>query len=183
MDICADALRALGRRPRPTTAIASPRPSGSSRSRSSATRIQSARDYAVNLGLAFQLTNILRDVAEDARARAASTCRARTSSASGAGGRRARRPLREPFRLLMAARVLRGRRVLRRARFSLAEEDRQSLAPPRRCGSSTSSSSAASCSAGTTCSARGAAHAALRRRRSRSRPGRGRTSRSSTASA
>ena len=32
-------------------------------------------DYAVDLGVAFQLTNILRDVREDARARSASTCR------------------------------------------------------------------------------------------------------------
>ena len=44
-------------------------------------RHESARDYAVDLGVAFQLTNILRDVMEDADA-AASTCRSRTCAAS-----------------------------------------------------------------------------------------------------
>ena len=64
-----DPLRRLGRAAR-STAIASPRRSGSCASRSSATRPRRRRrcaDYAIDLGIALQLTNILRDVAEDAQ--------------------------------------------------------------------------------------------------------------------
>ncbi len=42
------------------------------------------RDYARDLGVALQLTNILRDVAVDYRARPAATCRSRISRASAA---------------------------------------------------------------------------------------------------
>ena len=63
-----------GRRPtrRSTTSIrtatGSRPPSGSPPSRSSATPIPRARLYATNLGIALQLTNIIRDVGSDARA-------------------------------------------------------------------------------------------------------------------
>jgi len=88
----------------------------------------SARDYAVNLGLAFQLTNILRDVAEDAaRGRIYLPredferfgCREEDVLA----GRYT-----EPFRLLMQHECSRAGEYYGRARFSLAEEDRPSLA-------------------------------------------------------
>ena len=49
-----------------STATASRRRSGWPASRSSATRDARARDYAVNLGVALQLTNILRDLRTDA---------------------------------------------------------------------------------------------------------------------
>jgi phytoene synthase len=88
----------------------------------------SARDYAVNLGLAFQLTNILRDVAEDgARGRiylpledlARFEC---TEDEVLAGS------MTEPLRRLMAFECARAGEYYGRARFSLAEEDRTSLA-------------------------------------------------------
>jgi phytoene synthase len=88
----------------------------------------SARDYAVNLGIAFQLTNILRDVAEDgARGRIYLPredferfgCREEDVLA----GRYT-----EPFRLLMQHECSRAGEYYGRARFSLAEEDRAPLA-------------------------------------------------------
>ncbi len=88
----------------------------------------SARDYAVNLGLAFQLTNILRDVAEDAaRGRiylpqedfARFGCAEDDVLASRCT---------EEFRRLMAFECARAGEYYGRARFSLAEEDRPSLA-------------------------------------------------------
>ena len=47
-------------------ASAWPRPSVSSASKFSAIAIRAHASYAENLGLAFQLTNIIRDVSEDA---------------------------------------------------------------------------------------------------------------------
>ena len=91
-------------------------------------RNASAHEYAVELGLAFQLTNILRDVAEDAaRGRiylpredfARFGCREEDVLA----GRYT-----EPFRLLMQHECSRAGEYYGRARFSLAEEDRPSLA-------------------------------------------------------
>jgi len=88
----------------------------------------SARDYAVNLGQAFQLTNILRDVAEDAaRGRiylpledlARFECREDDVLAGRCT---------EAFRRLMAHECARAGEYYGRARFSLAEEDRPSLA-------------------------------------------------------
>ena len=88
----------------------------------------SARDYAVNLGLAFQLTNILRDVAEDAaRGRiylpsddlARFGCREEDILAGRCT---------DEFRRLMAFECARAGEYYGRARFSLAEEDRPSLA-------------------------------------------------------
>jgi len=88
----------------------------------------SARQYAVHLGLAFQLTNILRDVPEDAR-------RGRIYL-PGADLRRfgcpeedllAGHPT-EAFRQVMAFECARAGEHYGRARFLLAEEDRQSLA-------------------------------------------------------
>jgi phytoene synthase len=88
----------------------------------------SARDYAVNLGLAFQLTNILRDVAEDAaRGRIylprEDLARFGCDEADVLAGR-----CTEPFRRLMAFECARAGEYYGRARFSLAEEDRPSLA-------------------------------------------------------
>ena len=88
----------------------------------------SARDYAVNLGQAFQLTNILRDVAEDAaRGRIylprEDFDRFGCDEADVLAGR-----CTEPFRRLMAFECARAGEYYGRARFSLAEEDRPSLA-------------------------------------------------------
>ena len=89
----------------------------------------SARDYAVNLGLAFQLTNILRDVAEDAaRGRIylprADLRRFGVSEEDLLAGR-----FTEAFREVMAFESARAGEHYGRARFLLAEEDRASLAP------------------------------------------------------
>jgi len=89
----------------------------------------SARDYAVDLGLAFQLTNILRDVAEDAaRDRIylpqEDLRRFGCAEADVLAGR-----CTEAFRRVMAFECARAGEFYGRARFSLAEEDRQSLAP------------------------------------------------------
>jgi phytoene synthase len=89
----------------------------------------SARDYAVNLGLAFQLTNILRDVAEDAaRGRIylpqEDLRRFGCAEADVLAGR-----CTEAFRRVMAFECARAGEYYGRARFSLAEEDRGSLAP------------------------------------------------------
>jgi phytoene synthase len=88
----------------------------------------SARDYAVNLGLAFQLTNILRDVAEDAaRGRiylpGEDLARFECREADLLEGRCS-----EEFRRLMAFECARAGEYYGRARFSLAEEDRPTLA-------------------------------------------------------
>jgi phytoene synthase len=82
----------------------------------------------VNLGLAFQLTNILRDVAEDAaRGRIylprEDLARFGCAEADVLAGR-----CTEPFRRLMAFECARAGEYYGRARFSLAEEDRPSLA-------------------------------------------------------
>ncbi|HXJ34868.1 MAG TPA: presqualene diphosphate synthase HpnD [Candidatus Eisenbacteria bacterium] len=88
----------------------------------------SARDYATNLGLAFQLTNILRDVAEDAaRGRiylpqedlARFGCAEDDVLASRCTA---------AFRQVMAFECARAGEYYGRARFSLAEEDRPALA-------------------------------------------------------
>jgi len=89
----------------------------------------SAREYAVELGLAFQLTNILRDVAEDAaRGRIylprADLRRFGVAEADLLAGR-----FSEAFREVMAFESARAGEHYGRARFLLAEEDRQSLAP------------------------------------------------------
>jgi len=92
-------------------------------------RHPSAREYAVSLGLAFQLTNILRDVAEDAqRGRIylprADLRRFECSEDDVLAGR-----CTEAFRRVMAFECARAGEFYGRARFSLAEEDRHSLAP------------------------------------------------------
>jgi phytoene synthase len=92
-------------------------------------RNQSAREYAVELGLAFQLTNILRDVAEDAaRGRiyvpSADLRRFGVSEDDLLAGR-----FTEAFREVMAFESARAGEHYGRARFLLAEEDRASLAP------------------------------------------------------
>jgi phytoene synthase len=88
----------------------------------------SAREYATNLGLAFQLTNILRDVAEDAaRGRIYlpldDLARFGCAEADVLAGR-----CTDEFRRLMAFECARAGEYYGRARFSLAEEDRTSLA-------------------------------------------------------
>jgi phytoene synthase len=88
----------------------------------------SARSYAVNLGLAFQLTNILRDVGEDARRGriylpSADLRRFGCSEDDVLAGR-----MSEPLREVMAFECARAGEHYGRARFLLAEEDRQPLA-------------------------------------------------------
>jgi phytoene synthase len=89
----------------------------------------SARQYAIELGLAFQLTNILRDVAEDARRGRIYLPRADLRRF----GCREEDVLvghcTEAFRQVMAFECARAGEHYGRARFLLAEEDRQSLAP------------------------------------------------------
>lgn len=88
-----------------------------------------AREYAVELGLAFQLTNILRDVAEDAAKGRIylpleDLARFGCSEDDVLAGR-----FSEPFRRVMAFECARAGEHYGRARFSLPEEDRPSLAP------------------------------------------------------
>ncbi|HJQ84677.1 MAG TPA: presqualene diphosphate synthase HpnD, partial [Candidatus Binatia bacterium] len=89
----------------------------------------SARQYAVELGLAFQLTNILRDVAEDAQRGRIYLPRADLRQF----GCREEDVLvghcTDAFRQVMAFECARAGEHYGRARFLLAEEDRQSLAP------------------------------------------------------
>ena len=92
-------------------------------------RNPSVRQYAVDLGLAFQLTNILRDVAEDAaRGRIylpqEDLRRFGCAEEDVLGGR-----FSEAFKRVMAFECARAGEHYGRARFLLAEEDRQSLAP------------------------------------------------------
>lgn len=92
-------------------------------------RDASARQYAVNLGLAFQLTNILRDVAEDAHRGRIYLPRADLARfgcpESDVLGERCT----DAFRATMAYECARAGEYYGRARFSLAEDDRQSMAP------------------------------------------------------
>ena len=92
-------------------------------------RDASARQYAVELGLAFQLTNILRDVAEDAQRGCIYLPRADLKRF----GCREEDVLvghcTDAFRQVMAFESARAGEHYGRARFLLAEEDRQSLAP------------------------------------------------------
>jgi len=92
-------------------------------------RNPSARDYAVQLGLAFQLTNILRDVGEDAgRGRIYLPLDELRRFGCAEGDVLAGRSTPE-FRALMAFECARAGECYGRASFLLAEEDRQSLAP------------------------------------------------------
>ena len=92
-------------------------------------RDPSARQYAVELGLAFQLTNILRDVADDAQRGRIYLPRADLKRF----GCREEDVLvghcTEAFRQVMAFECARAGEHYGRARFLLAEDDRQSLAP------------------------------------------------------
>ena len=92
-------------------------------------RDASARQYAVELGLAFQLTNILRDVADDAQRGRIYLPRADLKRF----GCREEDVLvghcTEAFRQVMAFECARAGEHYGRARFLLAEDDRQSLAP------------------------------------------------------
>jgi phytoene synthase len=92
-------------------------------------RNEAARQYAIDLGLAFQLTNILRDVEEDAhrgRIYLPRTdlrrfgCREEDVLVGNCT---------PAFRAVMAYECARAGEHYGRARFLLAEEDRQSLAP------------------------------------------------------
>ena len=92
-------------------------------------RNPSAKQYAIELGLAFQLTNILRDVADDAQRGRIYLPRADLRRF----GCREEDVLvghcTEAFRNVMAFECARAGEHYGRARFLLAEEDRQSLAP------------------------------------------------------
>jgi phytoene synthase len=88
----------------------------------------STRDYAIDLGIAFQLTNILRDVLEDARRGRIylpleDLHRFDCAEAELLAGRYSPR-----FAALMAFECSRARAYYRRARSALAPEDRGSLA-------------------------------------------------------
>jgi phytoene synthase len=91
-------------------------------------RSPSARQYAIELGLAFQLTNILRDVAEDAQRGRIYLPRTDLRRF----GCREEDVLvghcTDAFREVMAFECARAGEHYGRARFLLAEEDRQSLA-------------------------------------------------------
>ena len=93
-------------------------------------RHPSAVDYARDLGVAFQLTNILRDVREDARARPALPA-ARRPGALRLATRTSSSPGHYSPRVgaLMAFECGRARAYYLRASGSLAPEDRRALAP------------------------------------------------------
>jgi phytoene synthase len=88
----------------------------------------SAQQYAVHLGLALQLTNILRDVAEDARRGRIYLPRADLERCGCREEDVLAGHLSEPLRRVMAFECARAGEHYGRARFLLAEEDRQSLA-------------------------------------------------------
>ena len=88
----------------------------------------SARQYAVHLGLAFQLTNILRDVGEDGRRGRIYLPRADLQRFDCAEEDLLAGHMTEALRLVMAFECARAGEHYGRARFLLAEEDRQSLA-------------------------------------------------------
>ena len=127
-----------------STATWSPRRSGSCASRSSATGIRARADYALDLGVAFQLTNILRDVREDgargphlpaAGGSARASTATRTSCSPGATRRASAR--------CMAFECGRARAYYLRARgVAGAGGPRARSRPPRRCAGSTSACSA-----------------------------------------
>ena len=88
----------------------------------------SAREYAVELGLAFQLTNILRDVAEDAARGRIYLPREDLRRFGVAEEDLLEGRFTEAFREVMAFESARAGEHYGRARFLLAEEDRASLA-------------------------------------------------------
>jgi phytoene synthase len=92
-------------------------------------RDPSAREYAVNLGLALQLTNILRDVGEDAQRGRIYLPRADLRRFGCREEDVLAGHCTEPFRAVMAFECARAGEYFGRARFLLAEEDRQALAP------------------------------------------------------
>jgi 15-cis-phytoene synthase len=88
----------------------------------------SARQYAVHLGLAFQLTNILRDVGEDGRRGRIYVPRADLRYFDCPEEDLLAGRMTEALRQVMAFECARAGEHYGRARFLLAEEDRQSLA-------------------------------------------------------
>ncbi|HYV57250.1 MAG TPA: presqualene diphosphate synthase HpnD [Candidatus Nitrosopolaris sp.] len=88
----------------------------------------SARQYAVHLGLAFQLTNILRDVGEDGRRGRIYLPRVDLRRFDCPEEDLLTGHMTEPLRQVMAFECARAGEHYGRARFLLAEEDRQSLA-------------------------------------------------------
>ena len=89
----------------------------------------SARQYAVHLGLAFQLTNILRDVAEDARRGRIYLPREDLRRFDCREDDVLAGRCTEAFQGVMAFECARAGEHYGRARFLLAEEDRPALAP------------------------------------------------------
>ena len=92
-------------------------------------RDPSARQYAIELGLAFQLTNILRDVADDAQRGRIYLPRADLKRFGCREEDILVGHCTEAFRHVMAFECARAGEHYGRARFLLAEVDRQSLAP------------------------------------------------------
>ena len=134
-----------------------------------------SRDYAVNLGIALQLTNIIRDVRVDLeRGRVYlpqdDLRRFGVTEADLRAGR-----VTEGVRELLAHECGRAREYYRRAQQLLPREDAGRSLPPRSCAASTRASSTGSSGRTTTCSARSSACHAPGGPRSPPRSGRDRS--------
>ena len=87
------------------------------------------RVYARDLGIAFQLTNIIRDVGEDARRGRIYLPQDELSHHGIAASALLRREAGDAFRMLMAEQVIRARAWYRRALDALPAEDRAAQRP------------------------------------------------------
>ena len=128
MDLDADALPRF-RGARDATATASPASSASCRRRSSATRTRRRSGYARDLGIAFQLTNIVRDVGEDARRGRIYLPQDELARFGVAPSSLAAGTVTEPFRALMAFEAARARSWYDRAYAQLDPADRRAQRP------------------------------------------------------
>ena len=88
-----------------------------------------ARDYAVDLGLAFQMTNILRDVKADAARGRVYLPQEDLQRFGCPEGDLIAAVATEPFRALMRFEAARARGLFARAASSLPERDRRTLFP------------------------------------------------------
>ena len=87
------------------------------------------RQYARDLGIAFQLTNIIRDVGEDARRGRIYLPQDELARFGVVPGALLRRETSDGFRALMAAQVVRAREWYARAHGALPEQDRRAQRP------------------------------------------------------
>lgn len=88
-----------------------------------------ARDYAVDLGLAFQMTNILRDVRSDAARGRVYLPQQDLRQCHCPEGSLAQGPASDQFRALMRMEIARTRELFARAARSLPAQDRRTLYP------------------------------------------------------